>query len=460
MTSNYFLIFLIIFLFGCNNINHDWKQSFNHSDADNQKEFQKVIKYYSLNAKDSLKLKSAKFLISNLHHHYELRSTDTVPDSNLMSSSMLIENIEYAFKAWEMPWARHIDFESFCEYILPYRFGTEKLESWRPIFMEEFKWLIDSMGQSQDHLLACEFISKNVNKWFKYTDERDDVVNKSPISLLFEKKGNCTDESAIICFAMRSMGIPVTHDFIPSWGFMDYGHDFNSVLKKKNEFIPFTGKVFRKNDPYKIERAAKVYRSKFSRIEYGSANENYLGLDVSKCYLNVQDIEINLDEENNGIFNSAFICVYNFNKWTPISEGFIDRNKIIFNDLGVNILYLVIGEVNGELKPIQEPFILESNGKRKILRPRWSDKENYSSIRRKSSVLKKSLNRSIEQNYQYELYYYNNYNWESLGRKNGTVNYDIEFNNLPFDALFLIKNLTKNTISRPFTFSDKTITYW
>ena len=118
---------------------------------------------------DSLKHKSAVFLIENLPFHYsyegealndylklfELHGKGTMyPDKVLDSIKRacgpfhmdkleaksdiyidpvyLIENIEWAFKVWrEQPWGKNVSFEDFCEFILPYRVGDERLESWR-----------------------------------------------------------------------------------------------------------------------------------------------------------------------------------------------------------------------------------------------------------------------------------------------------------------------------------------
>ena len=118
---------------------------------------------------DSLKYKAAVFLIENLPFHYsyegeplndylklfELHGKGTMyPDKVLDSIKRacgpfhmdkleaksdiyidpvyLIENIEWAFKVWrEQPWGKNVSFEDFCEFVLPYRVGDERLESWR-----------------------------------------------------------------------------------------------------------------------------------------------------------------------------------------------------------------------------------------------------------------------------------------------------------------------------------------
>ena len=45
-----------------------------------------------------------------------------------IDSAYLCHNIEWAFKVWqEQLWGKNISFETFCEYLLPYRIDDEPL---------------------------------------------------------------------------------------------------------------------------------------------------------------------------------------------------------------------------------------------------------------------------------------------------------------------------------------------
>ena len=66
-----------------------------------------------------------------------------VEDIRTMTSSLLIENIDYAFKAWEESGYSY-GFEDFCHYILPYRIGHEPLSSWRSDAYRRYIHLLDS----------------------------------------------------------------------------------------------------------------------------------------------------------------------------------------------------------------------------------------------------------------------------------------------------------------------------
>ena len=57
---------------------------------------------------------------------------------------ILVGNIEWAFKVWrEQPWGKNVSFEQFCEYVLPYRVGNEKLEPWRERLYYQFMPIIE-----------------------------------------------------------------------------------------------------------------------------------------------------------------------------------------------------------------------------------------------------------------------------------------------------------------------------
>ncbi len=47
---------------------------------------------------------------------------NTISDIEVVTSESLIKNIETAFEFWETkPWAQHLSFKQFCEFLLPYK---------------------------------------------------------------------------------------------------------------------------------------------------------------------------------------------------------------------------------------------------------------------------------------------------------------------------------------------------
>ncbi|WP_414617780.1 transglutaminase-like domain-containing protein [Dyadobacter sp. 32] len=310
--------------------------------------------------------------LSNLYGPLKTENLNVVDDSRKISSELLVENVEYAFKAWKMPWAVHLTFDEFSEYVLPYRFQNEKIESWRPIFWQRFAWLKDSMQNSTDPVRACELINNDIKSWFRFNE----VFNRypraiSPMDMLKCKMGKCLDQAAVATYAMRAMGIPVAHEFVPQWADRSMGHDFSSVLNKDRRFVDFLGGELPpgKNEIRNV--APKIYRSMFAwqRGEVLDADELRLaGLtspfikDVTSNYVPVSKITLTVNSLDLGKDRRIFLCVFNNRVWVPVSFVKAVGNKAIFENLGRGVIYLPIVFKNGVGKPADSPFILHKDG--------------------------------------------------------------------------------------------------
>ena len=59
----------------------------------------------------------------------------------------------------------------------------------------------------------------------------------------------------------------------------------------------------------------------------------------------------------------------------------------------------------------------------------------------------------------YELFYWENDGWVSLGQQTATE-YVLYYDNAPFNALFLLRNLTKGKEERIFTYENDQQVWW
>ena len=80
------------------------------------------------------------------------------PDIRVIKADLLIQNIELAFWTWRnRPWSRDYDYDTFKEYILPYRSLYEPLEQgWR----EEYMMAMDINLHRQDPLKILSMFYK------------------------------------------------------------------------------------------------------------------------------------------------------------------------------------------------------------------------------------------------------------------------------------------------------------
>ena len=162
------LLGLTIVAGSCRRVDIELEQALTTA-RENRPELEKVLDHYARSEADSLKYKAAVYLIKYMPYHYSwsgkyddyCKAVDSVvsrtndseqlqhilqrlseqytpqielsPDIVHVTSEFLIRNIEQGFALWQDGiWARHLDFDQFCEYLLPYRcIDGQPLENWR-----------------------------------------------------------------------------------------------------------------------------------------------------------------------------------------------------------------------------------------------------------------------------------------------------------------------------------------
>lgn len=416
------LIILLFSLYSCENgVPKNVKESLEWA-GDNRAELEKVIAHYQ-DPKDSLKLKSAYFLISNmpgkyyyqgnlLNHFYEFvvmqgskKDLDSMTkfhgafntnrleikyDIKELKASFLIDNIDMAFKVWrEQPWGEKINFTQFCEYILPYRVGNEIPDYNRAEIYERYNYnkaLAFVRNKKGDALQACFAINDVLKKeGWHFNPDGGFLPSFSARKLLVQKNGNCRDMVAKTVFVMRALGIPVGSQFTPNWGNRSGGHLWNVVLDKKGKnhnFMGLESNITKDVGDVNVNYTfPKSFQNMFSRQGYSSnlladtKNDtpdffkNSLIKDVTSENIDSKDISIQLNEPNVQNFKYAYICVFDNVNWTPVHWGKASKNKAIFKKMMSGITYLTAYFKDGTLIPASYPFTLMKNGSIKYLIP-------------------------------------------------------------------------------------------
>lgn len=401
---------------------HKFSISMNFA-GENKTELQQVIDHYSRSQRDSLKLKAAYFLIANMTGHFSYRGylqqgidslirygtrtkkisgydfwqqendaqinqlwnavmanaatshagEDYLFDNKVISAKLLIENIDYAFKAWEMPWSRHLCFDEFCSYVLPYRFYDEALESWRPRYMQKFSWLAEAMGNSSDPVLACKLINESLRREFPFNREFGRYGKAlGPNSLLDGGLGKCLDQAGIANFAMRAMGIPVTLEVVQQWANRSFGHDFSSVLNKDGKFVSFLGAEVPPNQYQLPYVAPKIYTLGYA-IQDDSLLADEMGrgawseyrdrfrTDATQQFIPVNNLIVELRPGAVNAGETVKLCVFDNHYWIPVSTSIsADGMTVLFKDMGLGVLYLPM-VLRDKLIPVSPPLILQKD---------------------------------------------------------------------------------------------------
>ncbi len=395
----------------------------------NKNELIKVLEHYKNS--DSLKYNAACFLISNMHSHYtnympkiqrqkefiniidslnnEINNHHKIdmskvrnlwdslmnlpisspsnpvlkPDIHEIKAEYLINNIDLAFLAWKKPWAKNLTFENFCEYILPYRCTQEPIDNWRNELLEKYSWIEDSVRGSISVINACTLVNDDLKEWFIH-HPLSYISDLSYSELARVKRGRCPDMANLATYSMRANGIPVSIDFTPQWPDRSMGHNWNTLLIGNNKNIEFMGTESNPGtDAISTRKMAKIYRRTFAiqknslpfvkakheKIPPFFYNTNYI--DVTKTYIPCSDLYIENINKNFKLKKGThgYLCVFNNKDWIPIDWGPINKNHISFNQIGLDIVYLVMGFKNDRLQPINHPFILTKEKKIKYLNP-------------------------------------------------------------------------------------------
>jgi hypothetical protein len=405
------------------------------------------------------------------------RALIKVRDISVINSDLLIENIELAFEAWKFPWAKSLNFEQFCEYILPYKIDNEKPEVWRRVVMSRYKSIKDGLEDPLDTREVCKAINKQLQENF--------YINGTsltyPIPLSFSeleilKMGKCTDANRYAACIMRALGIPVIIDSTPHWGNRNKGHNWLN-LYYKNQFFSFIGcesqpgldKISFAGYEYIERKMPKVYREYYSvqknnlSFKYKTLNlPEYLKLnniaDVTDNYIPTFNPVVDVDESETYGNQIAFLAVFNNLQWKPVAWGEIHGGAVCFKKMGSNIVYLPAIYEDGIIIPIAAPFYINDEGmviKIKVLEKKRSTKICLSKY--PFEIRDGNANKIISGK-TYELFYWNN-RWMSLGKKTA-IKDSLKFDNIPNDALLWLRSRGSGAQERIFTYDHLKQKFW
>ncbi|MCG8307105.1 MAG: transglutaminase-like domain-containing protein [Cytophagales bacterium] len=431
---------------------------------------------------DKWTMRSARDSLQQIYGFFSRRAKMEY-DIRSISSDYIIENIEQAFESWKNPWAKHVGFQDFCEFILPYRILTEPVSNWRVQLKNKYNWVIDSIQNTDDPLEACNLVNTEITNWFSYNSLFDYHTRLSLNQLLEQKRGNCDDMASITTYIMRSVGIPVVSDFVPYWGKSDQGHRWNAILTSAGRTLPFGG-ADAKNFPsppelmdtplseaFRNSGLPKVYRTTFESQKNSLAFirtkdetippffENVAVKDVTGFYVNSIDVKVDLAEKPPLNTRFVYLCVFNRGDWQAVHWSEIaDGKYAVFSDMGPDIIYRPM-YYNGDFIPASAPFLLKPNGTLKSLEPEDAGDTVLARCHRIGPWMWSATDpNTIHKGEYYELFCWRDNQWKSIGYQKALNNW-LDFESVPVSGFFrIVKNRTE--IGRIFIFDPyETTTY-
>lgn len=394
--------------------------------GDNRQEMEKVLDHYR---DEPEKLAAAEFLISNMPAHYSYADADsiekyydvalevmamdvnpdlhrdsllayrqnvmpdlekhTVPDIRVARAQFLIDNIDRAFTDWKTrPWASHLNFEEFCEWLLPYKIAEfQSMDSWRDTLSTHFgDGVRNQIRDDEEYNTAFRVLDLARNEILTklgmhgcYTDAGYPLLSARVLHR--QTYGRCIDYVNLGALTFRSLGVPVVVDEVPFWGRYRAGHSWYTLLGDRGQELPAEwdlGSVPGR-DFYPYQRIPKVFRKTFEAdarmLEYRSRAKHIFPFpicrkDVSEKYMRTVDVDVELLPDAKPGDRYCYIAVFNGHEedWSVIDFGTVKRGKAHFTNMGRNVLYMVMGYDGHRPFQLSDPFILENDGSVRYVR--------------------------------------------------------------------------------------------
>lgn len=425
--------------------------------GENRAELEKVLQHYSVNETDTLKLKAAVFLIENMPGHYSYKDTsyinayhsaidsvaelyygkpehdsifeataseyskkqELVYDIHVVTSDYLIMNIDSAFSVWQNgSWAKHLDFEEFCEYLLPYKMEEKQtLDNWREYFTEPYNESLERLPYNDMFknlaYRGCQEIlyrlRDSVPMVINY--EKDIIPIRRMSSLTRIPSGPCDDFTVLATAVLRAKGVPIAIDYTPQWPFRSLGHAWNVLLINYGKNMMFNGvDPFIHNYHRDDHPMAKVFRRTYKanpELMELLAVENHVPTafhnpfiqDVTTEYLKTVDVEIPIKNKE---YKYVYLAVFDNANWFPIHWTKVEKGKAIFRNMGRNVTYLPVGYGESGIIPLGNPINLNPRGEIRYLEPTLAINDTlklhrkYPLFGRMYDFLHKSLNIEIQ----------------------------------------------------------------
>ncbi|MFY7890553.1 MAG: hypothetical protein ACOVOW_16680 [Spirosomataceae bacterium] len=492
----------------------------------NRGELERVIHHYQQD-KDSFKLKACYFLLENMvgHKHLDaenLRPFDTIfgvydsllthkivvhkqeteyplvyeawdkivekhedpntieyPDLEHITATFLIDNIDGAFQAWHTyPWAKHLTFEQFCEYLLPYKMSNESLVPWRSAMMKKYAWLPDSLPNKSDEINATRVLYNNL-KWFLFNPSLWSHPLVGFENLHTAKAGSCFNKTDLNMFVMRAMGLAVTRDFVLYWGNQHFNHYWNAFVMNDGTFLDFEAlaspryRWLGRMPKHKVvnpgrrsqwvARMSKVFRETYSEQSETLVEDNKIGIpetipyqfdrtrikDVTEEYTKTCNVTLDIPSSTLPYSKYYYLCTYNMGKWVPAFWGRrTNDNKALFRKMGIDIAY-VLCKYNGKSKfePLDNPFILDSLGNKTILAP----PTNFA----KTAIFSDfAILKSIQKDEVYKLFYWSKDQWIFHSESKAEDKAKITFGDVPVKTLLKLEKVNGKKNERIFYYAN------
>ena len=418
-----------------------------------------VVPFDSLSYENYDEASTAMHALEKEHGSIRYGKGKVVEDIQTITSAYLIDNIDLAFTAWQTnPWAKHLTFGDFCEYVLPYRGSNEPIESWRGELMSTFASLEDELDDSSDPFEAGKLLEQKANAIIGF----DPIFYLHPTDQGFAEMkqrglGRCEDITNMQIYARRAGGIAVASDYTPLWAKAGNNHAWSVIIGPDGKGYAPIHNV-----------AAKVYRKTYSeqldslgaKLEEGEQAPRWLKgkyyKDVTTSYGDVSDITIPMQEFPDEKF--GYICVFNSGSWGPIHWSDLKFGYANFKGMGRDILYMPAYFRDENVIETEVPLILHKNGTVEklagggerasiILTSTTGDEVTY------EGMTDESVQLPIKEGVSYKLFVWDDADWQTVATEFGGSS-PFAFEGLDTKRLYWLVEVDGTREERPFVIAN------
>ena len=372
--------------------------------------------------------------------HGRLRPGVVRLDGDLLSlrEDELVEHVHFAVRAWrERPWTRGLDFERFCEGVLPHRAGDEALDNWRRVLFETFAGMEDRLTDPSDAHEAAAWIRRSVRTWVEFAPSYSfHLTDQSLSDMLQSGRGRGEDLAHLELLALRSHAIPAVLDYTPAWGARRGNHAWTHLLLDGPQEARPQG------------RLAKVYRRTFAAqtdawaalVPGTEPLPQWLAdarlRDVTRDYVPTVTVETALEPATRRSV-LAYACVFDGEAWTPIAAGRVsdEGSQVRFDELGVGVVYLPAWYADEGMTPAGPPFAVTASGSVRVLNGigfetpgEWIAQEDLTPKQPREGHLPHADAEALRGETVYSLHTWKNGAWQELAQRtcrNGRVWWEV-----------------------------------
>jgi hypothetical protein len=211
-------------------------------------------------------------------------------DLTSVSSALLIEHVEYGYKAKdEMSWGGGVSELYFFHYVLPYRaHPPEPAQKWRKIFYDEIAPRVQGMTIEEAAVEANQWASsKAVYDKARCPNPRDPGV----LNTIRNGYGYCGELTELYVAAARSICIPARHTMVEKWADKADNHAWGEIhLSDGWHFIEACLKDTTLDTAWWTKHAAvtsPIYGETFGKRENVEALGTVLKVWADFCFIDV-----------------------------------------------------------------------------------------------------------------------------------------------------------------------------